>query len=64
MLLCHGPLERRDAYAILSLFFSFTQGCEDVCLSDISEEFDIRQEKEFWDEMKRGLVNEEILRLP
>lgn len=61
MLLSHGPLERRDAYAILSLFFSFTQGCEDVCLSDISEEFDIRQEKEFWDEMKKGLVDKEGL---
>ncbi|KAL4602312.1 hypothetical protein ACB092_10G044100 [Castanea dentata] len=53
-----GPLERRDAYNVLSLYLSFfpcTEECEDA------EEFDIRAEKEFWDEIKRGLVDKEGL---
>nr|POF01631.1 putative methyltransferase tarbp1 [Quercus suber] len=53
-----GPLDRRDAYNVLSLYLSFfpcTEECEDA------EEFDIRAEKEFWDEIKRGLVDKEGL---
>ncbi|KAK7386290.1 hypothetical protein VNO78_26419 [Psophocarpus tetragonolobus] len=60
-----GPLERREAYDILSLYFSFswsTEECEDAD-SDIikTEEFGIRAEKEFWDEIKIGLVDKESL---
>lgn len=53
-----GPLERRDAYATLSLyssFFSITHG-PDVSLNGKETMFDLRAQKEFWDEIKKGLV--------
>ena len=50
-----GPLERRDAYNVLSLYLSFFPCTEE---GEDAEEFDIRAEKEFWDEIKRGLVFE------
>jgi tRNA guanosine-2'-O-methyltransferase len=56
-----GPLERRDAYNVLSLYLSFfpcTEEYEDVDTSGSVEAFDIRAEKEFWDEIRRGLVPE------
>ncbi|KAK7262184.1 hypothetical protein RJT34_29746 [Clitoria ternatea] len=61
-----GPLERREAYNVLSLYFSFSwsaEGCEGADSGAIikTEEFDIRQEKEFWDEIKMGLVDKESL---
>ncbi|WCJ25750.1 tRNA/rRNA methyltransferase (SpoU) family protein [Euphorbia peplus] len=59
-----GPLERRDAYCILSLYLSFfycVEGSENSDSIDRAEEFDVRDEKEFWDEIKRGLVDEESL---
>ncbi|XP_027337446.1 uncharacterized protein LOC113851166 [Abrus precatorius] len=65
-LFSNGPLERREAYNILSLYFSFswsTEECEDADSDTIikTQKFDIRAEKEFWDEIKRGLVLEESL---
>lgn len=54
-----GSLERRDAYSILSLYlsyFSCTETSENSDMSDGVEEFDIRSEKELWNEIKRGLV--------
>jgi len=56
-----GPLERREAYNILSLYFSFSWSIEECEHDDhdtvvITEEFDIRAEKEFWKEIKIGLV--------
>lgn len=59
-----GHLERRDAYNVLSLylsFFSLTEGFGNVDASVKAEEFDVRAEREFWDEIKRGLVDEEGL---
>ncbi|OMO84282.1 hypothetical protein COLO4_22133 [Corchorus olitorius] len=59
-----GSLERRDAYSILSLYlsyFSCTTTYENTDMSDGAEEFDIRSEKELWNEIKRGLVDEEGL---
>ncbi|KAJ0047909.1 hypothetical protein Pint_15756 [Pistacia integerrima] len=59
-----GPLERRDAYSVLSLylsFFSCTEGPENPDVSVRVEEFDITAERELWDEIKRGLVDEEGL---
>ncbi|XP_022735884.1 uncharacterized protein LOC111289259 isoform X8 [Durio zibethinus] len=56
-----GSLERRDAYSILSLYFSYfscTETSENTDMSDGAEEFDIRSEKELWIEIKRGLVDE------
>lgn len=56
-----GHLERRDAYNVLSLylsFFSLTEGFGNVDASVEAEEFDVRAEREFWDEIKRGLVIE------
>lgn len=50
-----GSSERRDAYTVLSLYISYfskTDGCEDNGTFD----FDMRAQKEFWDEMKNGLV--------
>lgn len=58
-LLCQGHLERRDAFHLLSLLFSF-YACEEdqyhKSRSGREEEFDIREDKVFWDEIKRGLV--------
>ncbi|OVA14952.1 tRNA/rRNA methyltransferase [Macleaya cordata] len=56
-----GPLGRKDAYNVLSLYLSHsrTKGCEDDALVDRIAEFDIRAEKEFWDEIKQGLVDKE-----
>ncbi|KAK0586912.1 hypothetical protein LWI29_014296 [Acer saccharum] len=59
-----GPLERRDAYSVLSLYlssFSYSEGSETADRSDRAEEFDVSAEKEFWVEMKRGLVDEDGL---
>ncbi|KAJ4957121.1 hypothetical protein NE237_013904 [Protea cynaroides] len=54
-----GPLERKDAYNVLSLYFSFhTERC-DIGSYNGAEEFDLRSELEFWDEIKRGLVDKE-----
>ncbi|KAF9689746.1 hypothetical protein SADUNF_Sadunf01G0124300 [Salix dunnii] len=57
-----GHLERRDAYNVLSLylsFFSSTKGFGNANANVKAEEFDVRAEKEFWDEIKRGLVDGE-----
>ncbi|KAK3428925.1 hypothetical protein EUGRSUZ_E00353 [Eucalyptus grandis] len=57
-----GNLERRDAYRVLSLYLSFSACTEKSGHGDTNggdKEFDIRGEKEFWDEMKRGLVDKE-----
>ncbi|CAI9772460.1 unnamed protein product [Fraxinus pennsylvanica] len=59
-----GPLERRDAYDILSLYLSFsslTDGHEDVNGDDREETFDLRDNWEFWVEVKRGLLDKESL---
>ncbi|KAG7955622.1 hypothetical protein I3843_11G082000 [Carya illinoinensis] len=59
-----GTLERRDAYNVLSMYFSSlpcTEQCDVADTSVSEEEFDIRSEKEFWDEIKRGLVDKEGL---
>ncbi|KAF3672281.1 hypothetical protein T459_00734 [Capsicum annuum] len=54
-----GPLERRDAYAILSLYMSFFTYTDEFHMSRTTEIFDLRAEKQFWDEMKKGLVDKE-----
>ncbi|KAF7828486.1 putative methyltransferase TARBP1 [Senna tora] len=59
-----GPSERREAYNALSLYFSFLpciEEHEDADTISRTEQFDIRAEKEFWDEIKRGLVDKESL---
>nr|XP_048320592.1 uncharacterized protein LOC107430356 isoform X2 [Ziziphus jujuba var. spinosa] len=59
-----GPLERRDAYSILSLYLSVlpcSEDCGDVDMGHEVEGFDIRTQKEFWDVIKRGLVDKEGL---
>ncbi|KAK6251036.1 hypothetical protein SCA6_005041 [Theobroma cacao] len=59
-----GSLERRDAYSILSLYlsyFSCTETSENSDISDVAEEFDVSSEKELWNEIKAGLVDEEGL---
>ncbi|PPR83318.1 hypothetical protein GOBAR_AA37391 [Gossypium barbadense] len=59
-----GSLERRDAYRILSLYLSYFS-CggtfQNANMSDGAEEFDIRSEKDLWNEIKRGLVDEDGL---
>ncbi|XP_038906254.1 uncharacterized protein LOC120092116 isoform X2 [Benincasa hispida] len=57
-----GTLERRDAYRILSLYLCFFPHNEELGgagMCDDGEEFDIRADKDFWDEIKRGLVDKE-----
>lgn len=59
-----GSLERRDAYDILSLYLSFPSPIdehEDLTVGGRKEEFDLRGDQEFWDEIKRGLVNTPLL---
>ncbi|XVE57547.1 hypothetical protein DITRI_Ditri04bG0099200 [Diplodiscus trichospermus] len=59
-----GSLERRDAYSTLSLYlsyFSCAETSEKTDMSDGEEEFDVRSEKELWNEIKRGLVDEDGL---
>lgn len=59
-----GTVERRDAFGVLSLylsFFPFTEKNGDSDMGDKVEYFDIRAETEFWDEIKRGLVDKESL---
>ncbi|KAH9607099.1 hypothetical protein KSS87_005028 [Heliosperma pusillum] len=61
MLFDLGSAERRDAYGIISLYlsyFSCVSGLQ-VDMGDRAEVFDIKAEKDFWDEMKRGLVEKE-----
>ncbi|OIV94093.1 hypothetical protein TanjilG_05473 [Lupinus angustifolius] len=58
-LLSTGPLERREAFNVLSLYLPFSLSTEE-CRNDV-EEFDIRAEKEFWDEIRMGLVDKESL---
>ncbi|GMH28826.1 hypothetical protein Nepgr_030669 [Nepenthes gracilis] len=59
-----GPMERRDAYGIISLYLSYFS-CgdlpEDANMDDRAEEFDIRAERELWEEIRRGLVDKEGL---
>ncbi|XP_021765778.1 uncharacterized protein LOC110730295 isoform X2 [Chenopodium quinoa] len=59
-----GLAERRDAYGIISMYLSYFSSVDQsqVEMDDHrAEEFDIRAEKEFWDEIKRGLVEKEGL---
>ncbi|CAO2837876.1 unnamed protein product [Amaranthus hypochondriacus] len=58
-----GSIERRDAYGVISLYLSCfgSVDCAQVKMNDRAEEFDIRAEQEFWDEIKRGLVEKESL---
>lgn len=41
-------------------YFSCTDGREADDAGDIEERFDIREENEFWEEMKKGLVLEQL----
>lgn len=55
-----GSLERRDAYDILSLYFSLPSPADELKELDIGGregKFDLRDDQTFWDEIKRGLVN-------
>ncbi|KAI3973692.1 hypothetical protein MKX01_031112 [Papaver californicum] len=54
-----GPLGRKDAYNVLSLYLSHAKGFEVDVVDNGGNEFDIRAEKEFWDEIKQGLVDKE-----
>ncbi|XP_074269533.1 uncharacterized protein LOC141592672 [Silene latifolia] len=61
MLFGLGSAERRDAYGIISLYLSYFScvSGHQVDMGDRAEVFDIKAEKDFWDEMKRGLVDKE-----
>ncbi|XP_062217146.1 uncharacterized protein LOC133917161 isoform X2 [Phragmites australis] len=58
-----GCGERLDAYNILSLYFStLKSGNLDAVLgADEVQEFDLRNVSEFWDELRRGLVDKDSL---
>ncbi|KAJ9556344.1 hypothetical protein OSB04_010958 [Centaurea solstitialis] len=58
-----GSSERRDAYTVLSLYISNSSksdGCKDDPTNGDGV-FDLRADKEFWDEMKKGLVDKESI---
>uniref|UniRef100_A0A7N0VHV0 tRNA (guanosine(18)-2'-O)-methyltransferase TARBP1 n=1 Tax=Kalanchoe fedtschenkoi TaxID=63787 RepID=A0A7N0VHV0_KALFE len=62
-LFSRGSMERRDAYNILSLIQSislFHEDLHDKTVRDI-EDFDMRSEKEFWEQIKFGLVDKESI---
>ncbi|CAN6486747.1 unnamed protein product [Victoria cruziana] len=57
-----GSKERYDAYLILSLYFdSFIpkRGCKISSTSNSGEEFDLRADQRFWEEIRSGLVDNE-----
>lgn len=60
-----GPIERRDAYSVLSLYLSSlpcTDECGDADIgSNKFDGLDVTAEKEFWNEIKRGLVIDQYL---
>ena len=60
-----GSIERRDAYSVLSLYLSSLPCTDEYGDADIRsnkvEGLDIRAEKEFWNEIKRGLVLQQYL---
>ncbi|XP_020547413.1 uncharacterized protein LOC105155957 isoform X2 [Sesamum indicum] len=59
-----GSLERRDAYDILSLYLSIslpTEQYEDSTVGGRAETFDLRADEDFWNEIKRGLLDKESL---
>ncbi|KAJ1299246.1 hypothetical protein BS78_01G517100 [Paspalum vaginatum] len=58
-----GRGERLDAYNILSLYFSTLKSGHKVTAlgADNSQEFDLRNVSEFWDELRRGLVDKDSL---
>lgn len=65
-LFSQGSLQRQDAYTALSLFVEFMLSSfhdklgfsgDEIC----SNVFDVRSEKEFWEELRAGLVDEEHL---
>ncbi|KAL9246886.1 hypothetical protein vseg_020367 [Gypsophila vaccaria] len=63
ILFAAGSTERRDAYGVISLYLSYFScvNGHQVEIGDRAEGFDIRAEKDFWDEMKLGLVEKEGL---
>ncbi|KAJ0961816.1 hypothetical protein J5N97_029644 [Dioscorea zingiberensis] len=57
-----GHEERIDAYNILSMCFSsfkFIEGSESVLEGELGEKYDLSNEKEFWEEIRRGLVDKD-----
>ncbi|CAM8877721.1 unnamed protein product [Rhodiola kirilowii] len=60
-----GSMERRDAYTILSLSLSISPFHENIRMLDKAarniEGFDMRTEKEFWEQIKNGLVDKESI---
>ncbi|KAL5551309.1 hypothetical protein UlMin_001485 [Ulmus minor] len=59
-----GPIERRDAYRVLSLYLSFLACTDEYRDADPHKKVEglgIKAEKEFWDEIRTGLVNKEGL---
>ncbi|KAM7273825.1 hypothetical protein ACFE04_028489 [Oxalis oulophora] len=55
-----GHLERRDAYTVLSLYLSFFSSvCESADSNKEDKNFDLKDEKAFWDEVNKGLVDGE-----
>ncbi|XP_068650315.1 uncharacterized protein [Aristolochia californica] len=56
-----SPLERQSAYSLLSLCLSFH--VDECGESDKNggEDFDIREEREFWEEILRGLIDKDAL---
>ncbi|KAL8528968.1 hypothetical protein ACS0TY_006437 [Phlomoides rotata] len=59
-----GSVERRDAYDILSLNLSWPSPIDehkDVNVNEREQTFDLRADKEFWDELARGLLDKESL---
>lgn len=65
-LFSQGSLERRDAYTALSAFVEFMLSSFHDKLEVSGDKigsngFDVRSEKEFWEELRAGLVDEENL---
>ncbi|XBH97013.1 hypothetical protein VPH35_087309 [Triticum aestivum] len=56
-----GRPERLDAYAILSLYFSVLKSGHQGAIpgADEVQNFDLRNVTEFWDELRRGLVDKD-----
>uniref|UniRef100_A0A804LBT9 tRNA/rRNA methyltransferase (SpoU) family protein n=1 Tax=Zea mays TaxID=4577 RepID=A0A804LBT9_MAIZE len=58
-----GPGERLDAYRILSVYFSTLKSGHQAAVLGVGivQEFDLKNVSEFWDELRRGLVDKDSL---
>ncbi|EPS74154.1 hypothetical protein M569_00595, partial [Genlisea aurea] len=56
-----GSSERKDAYDVLSLCLSFSFAADEVVNGSSDLDFDLKADLDFWNEIRRGLLDKESL---